>query len=792
MARPKNVAQKHEARINTILAIIFVAALAFMTVGFAAYGQILNMDGVVTVKPQGTIRIVDVVFDAANSQHATGSPTFTDTTVDFNLSFTTVNQQNSTYSATYIITIQNDTFYNQIFSIPNYIPTVKKNGVTVEDADINFALNGISNGDIIPKGESVTFSVVISLVPPDTGTYTVDDDMEIEFSDEQTGQLFASISGSTTGNLRSPNVRAAFTVSVINTFDYSREFTLSLVNNPHFYLANDDGTRPVGRTIAANSTQNYVVYVYANDPTMQYSSDYVRANIFLQANGITDINAGRITLLVDKIVIITDTDAPVISNFVAARQNTDGEVLLTWDAQDESTINNFTIQIYQGTLANGTLINTITTANDETSYTITGLNDGDYYFKIYGTDAHGNTATGNEVANATTGSGHAVRTNSTSYTWTYAITYNLNGVRSSNTATSIKIGQTYTTTLTAQNNSNAHPNSVTITMGGVTLSNTAYSYNANTGALSIPNATGNLTITSTYNTFCLIEGTEISLWGGTTKKIEDVDYDDLLKVWSYDLGKFVPAYPIWIEQVHIADSYRLITLSDGTTLGAVGYHSVFSVDAGKFVSVDDSNEFYEGIQILKDIDNKLVPVKVEKIEIVHQPTKFYNVVSTFYYNTIANDVLTADGMSIVSNLYGFTEDLRWPETRSAAMRIPDVLYKPSQFSSIPRYIFQGLRIQEAGVISNYYPADQLEAFLNDTMLNEEMLKPQTLKPSYISSSELGNSRYWLYNIEGREKLVKEGSTQTVPSGTWFNTADGKIYHGGDRIQIWTSVYLIRQ
>jgi hypothetical protein len=48
------------------------------------------------------------------------------------------------------------------------------------------------------------------------------------------------------------------------------------------------------------------------------------------------------------------------------------------------------------------------------------------------------------------------------------------------------------------------------------------------------------------------------------------------------------------------------------------------------------------------------------------------------------------------------------------------------------------------------------------------------------------------NLANKQKyLVREGSTKIVPTGAWFNTSDGKTYHGGDKIQVWTSVHLIK-
>ena len=794
MSRSSLHQKKSQSRTGVILSILVVAVITFMTVGFASYGQILNFSGTVGLQPQGDVRITNVQYTGGS--HSSANPTFTDHTVDFGLTFTTVNQQSATYNATFSITIRNDTFYDQVFAIPDFNPVIKdSNGNEVDDAEINYELNGLANGDTIPTDSEVTFTVTFTFSPSSSGTFTVAPEMDVEFTDEQTGQMFARISSSTTGDLRSPNTRAAFTVTVINTFDYERTFTLELTNNGHFYLGTENGTHNYTSTIAANTTASYTVYVYEVDPTMQYSVDYERANIYLMSNGISNINAGRITLLVDKMVISTDTEAPVVSNLIATQQITEGSATLTWSATDESTIDHFTIMVYSVNGNNSTLQQTITTDDDETSYTVTGLGDNTYFFKIYGTDVHGNTATTTEINNATTSSGHATRSSNVAFDWNFTISYNLgsgnNAVTSSNRATTIKYGNTYTTTLSYGNNN--HPTIVEITMGGQTLTNNSgYTYSATTGTLTIPNVSGNLTIYSRRPTTCLIEGTPISLWNGTTKNIEDVDYDDLLKVWSYDRGEFVPAYPIWMEKRHQSDEYRLSTLSDGSTLGTVGYHSVFSVDKGEFISVD-SDDYREGIRILKDVNGQLVPVTVEKIEIIEQAVSYYNVVSTYNYNVLANGILTADGMSIISNLYGFTADYRWPETRQQIMAQSGVLYDYSVFrNTVPYYGFQGLRIQEAGVVRNYFPADELGPFLAEKLFSADMLRPNTLHPSL--STDLGD-RYWMFttsedDLANKSKyLAKEGSVKTVPAGTWYNTSDSQIYHGGDRIQVWTSVHL---
>lgn len=76
---------------------------------------------------------------------------------------------------------------------------------------------------------------------------------------------------------------------------------------------------------------------------------------------------------------------------------------------------------------------------------------------------------------------------------TYTITNTLTNVTNSNTATSIAENETYTGTLTADTGYTI--DTVTVSMGGVNVTDTVYT--AATGAISIPNVTGNVIITAT-------------------------------------------------------------------------------------------------------------------------------------------------------------------------------------------------------------------------------------------------------------------------------------------------------
>ena len=98
---------------------------------------------------------------------------------------------------------------------------------------------------------------------------------------------------------------------------------------------------------------------------------------------------------------------------------------------------------------------------------------------------------------------------------TYTIINNLSNATNSNSATSVKEGSSYSANISANNNYRI--TNVTVTMGGINITNTAYS----NGRISISSVTGNISITVT---------TESITSGGDTSDLDGVLKDRLL-VW---------------------------------------------------------------------------------------------------------------------------------------------------------------------------------------------------------------------------------------------------------------------
>ena len=139
------------------------------------------------------------------------------------------------------------------------------------------------------------------------------------------------------------------------------------------------------------------------------------------------------------------------------------------------------------------------------------------------------------------------------------------------------------------------------------------------------------------STMCYTEDTLITLSDGTTKKVQDITYNDILKVWNFDEGKSDSAKPIWIKIEQEAPQYALVKLSDGNSIKLVGtdgkYHCMYDVDEQKFNHAIDC--------VGHNVYTENGIVKVESLEIVNEPVKFYNIVTDIHLNCYANHILTS-------------------------------------------------------------------------------------------------------------------------------------------------------
>lgn len=769
----RNLLKKFK-RIDILLVVLVAVVLCYETIGFALFNQTLNFKGVSKFKPDGIVSIVSLTYKDSSNATEKSAPTYNGLNLGFDVSYT-VAEIEEEYYITYHMKVKNDSSYDYIFTGNN----VSAN-INVEDGSfVDLALEGFNLGETIPAKSEIEFDVILSLYPNTSDTnYDVTTDVDIEAEDEVTGHLIAGVSypSDKVGDLRGTNTLAHFKVDVSNTFNYQKSFQI-FANSSTFDIVDQNGNALPQMKINANETGTYDFYVKLKDGALLPSSQE-KLSILISSDNISNVSAGSVRLLVD-INYVDDHNPPVIKN-VSATQNSDDEsVTVTWTGTDETSIDHYTVLAYKAN--NNQLVGTYNTDADENFINLT-LAAGSYYFKVYGTDSSGNTATTSDINNATTSQGPCSKSTNYTFKWYATVTYDLSNLTNDG-VTSVKLNDKLTVVLNASNGYNA-PSSITVTMDGKTLSSrTDYTYrrsnNNKTGTLTINSVTGDVTIKASGTSTCLVEGTKIKLANGKYKNIEDINYYDLLEVWNFDRGDLSYEYPIWIEKENTTSSYQKTTFSDGSTLKTVGFHGVFNKDLNRFVSVDNIQEFHEGSNILKlDKDGKLTTVKVTKIETIFEEVKYYHVVSTRYYDIIANDFITTDGTVTLSNVYDFDNNLKWNNP------INSNPYDYSVFSDIvPKYMYTGMRMKDANLLSKFnVDLNTFKYYLSKNQLNTSL---------YVKYPNIFGKNLYKVTIDNNSYYLLEGSKFTIPGTNkkYLNSLDNSILNSKDVITITNSIYL---
>ena len=204
-----------------------------------------------------------------------------------------------------------------------------------------------------------------------------------------------------------------------------------------------------------------------------------------------------------------------------------------------------------------------------------------------------------------------------------------------------------------------------------------------------------------------------------------------------------------------------------------------------YIDAGDSEQCKVGTRIYKWKNNKLEIVTVVKIENKNEPVKFYNVISTNYYNIIANDVITTDPTTAFSNIYGFKEDAIYSNNFyeiSKGQEMPYTLVN----TFMPYYLYKGLNLKNAMFLINNknITYNFLFAAVSDRTV-ETIIKNG--KRYFIITTSLDNVTE--YNIE--RHLYKEGSFYKFPKNGakyFIDTFTNKKYEPGETIIVENSMF----
>ena len=772
--------------------LIVILFVVFSGVGFATYGASLFARGTTIITTQGKIRISNVILTDNNNLTNTENPSFSDENIDFHFAFSG-NGMNDTYYAVYNITISNDSFYDYTFGSDKFTPDIDFGDTA--NATIDFTFEDIEEGEKIPSRTSRTFAVRVTLTPLDnSGSYSADASLDTDTTPELHGSLLGSIADGATGDLTgNKTVTGPYTVSVINSYQSAKTFTLEPTDTNNFSITDASGN-PLSYNIAAGDTQNYTFYITRLNQT-GFSASPQTVTVMIKSTDLPSSAAGNVTVDVDIDTSLNDSGPPVISDVTIAKETTVGSATVTWSGTDESGIKYYKVRLYK---KDGTLVEEKQTTGSETSITFTGVKGGlDYYALVYGRDTLDKEPDAQTIDGATTASGYASKSSDTRLSWKYTVTYKLTNL--SNTGPSeVEAGDALEFNITASGLYTVPSSLDSVTMGGRTLTTSQYTYTRNSNqnyTFKIASVTGNVVISgeASGGGGCLAEGTLIKMADGSYKRIEDIDYNDLVSVWNYTEGKEGSAYPIWVEKEETESSYTKITLSDGTILNVVKKHGLFDMDKYEFINTA-SKSFKKGTKIAKvSEDGTLETVAVENIEKINKPIKYYHVVTTNNYNLIANDVLTTDDEVSLSNLYGFDKNIKWPEIRNEILKTNDYTYDTFK-DTLPRNLYEGLRAREIKLLVDYeyITLDAFKAYLKENQMNESMykkpitnIKGKTMWMVTTSEDKVTEKNKYKY-------LEEEGSTYKLPKKKnvkyYVDSSNGEKYKPGESIKVYHGMH----
>ena len=778
-----------------ILTTTIIALLLFMTVGYALYSETITLNGKITIAKSGIIEITSasIVQNECKNLSNYTNPTYSGTNINFSVTGSSEN-----FTATYLIEITNNSFYDYTYTDFAFNPTIQgsdntaKISTTITNANTGQTMGA---GDSYPKGSVTVLKVKISFETENSNT-TVGVTGNSAFTVNNEGSLIASISP-TTGDLKGDNY-SCFTLNVINTYHYTRTFEI-ISSNENIIFANNNLTPITSLSIDSNKNQNYEICTMVKEGSI-FLTDSTTTTPYIKSNGINNIILDILTLAVDVDINATDKEIPEVGNVTLKMADTNtvnGEATLSWNRIDSggSAITNYYIVLYNETTG---ATNTYTTGNAITSYTFTNLSEGSYHATVYGEDEAGNIGSA-YISSATTANGYASRSESIYLKWLYNVSTDFNRIASDGATTAV-INNSYEATLSVNTSTSGYslPSSITVTMNGQELTNgTEYTYNSSSGKVVINKVTGDITIKASATWYCLIEGTKIRLANGTYKKIENIEYDDLLTVYDHENGGITYEYPVWIEKETKVNHYQKTTFSDGTILNTFGDHGLFSMDLLKYVSVQDKDNFKIGTKVAKiKEDGTIEIVKVTNIEIIKEETSYYNVSSTRFHNIIAEDLLTTDGSIISSNVFSFNEDITWSKERDDYLKTND-LFIYEEFKVIfpqfpfPEHIFRGYRMEE------------MKHLYNQGLLDINMYYENLKNLGSKTMTDENDNNLWMITtsddkvINKKDYLQIEGSYYKLPYPKnynnfkgWYNTADGKLYKPNDLIKVVYGMHFI--
>ena len=152
---------------------------------------------------------------------------------------------------------------------------------------------------------------------------------------------------------------------------------------------------------------------------------------------------------------------------------------------------------------------------------------------------------------------------------------------------------------------------------------------------------GTTTFTVTQTASCVTGDTLVTLADGSTKRIDELTYDDDVIVWDFFNGEYISCKPFTIFHHQDADSYIKLEFEDGNILKIVGSHKLFDVNTNKWEEIDEINcKDYIGQKFVELVNGNNKYVKLVSVEVINEQVTSYSVMTAPHINVVLANMLT--------------------------------------------------------------------------------------------------------------------------------------------------------
>ena len=151
-----------------------------------------------------------------------------------------------------------------------------------------------------------------------------------------------------------------------------------------------------------------------------------------------------------------------------------------------------------------------------------------------------------------------------------------------------------------------------------------------------------VSISFTKPSTCVTADTLVTLANGTQKRIDKLEYSDMLLVWDFDRGVYTQISASIIENHGYGENVVItLTFEDGTVVKAVNVHGFFDADLNKWVDINAENvQSFIGHSFVKVDGDGYTTTRLECADVSVEYTEAWSVLSIGYYNCIIEGMFT--------------------------------------------------------------------------------------------------------------------------------------------------------